>query len=211
MHRTVAIVACFAFVSGCIDYATEETVGEVRATVENLDRRMVSDVSRIRAEVGLQSLAISEVKDSQKSIEEAMAAMGDGFNTLSGAVVEAHEASRAVARRQDRLERTVDRRTAAALPPPESERSLLGRGVHRRTGAALPTYALTSGSPPRLDRISEGNGEDSAGSWSVELIGRRLYAIGPDGPCLEVLARDESGDAFSAADCADPFAIWRFE
>lgn len=211
MHRAVAIAACVAFVAGCTDYATEEAVGEVRATVENLDRRVVSDVTRIRAEVGLQSLAVTEVKDSQKSIDEAMAAMGDGFNTLSGAVVEAHDASRAVARRQDRLERTVDRRTAAALPPPDTERTLLGRGVHRRTGVVLPEYELTSGSPPTLARFSEGNGEDGAGPWSVEMVGRRLYAVGADGPCLEVLVRDESGDAFSAADCADPFAIWRFE
>jgi hypothetical protein len=62
-----------------------------------------------------------------------------------------------------------------------------------------------------LTRLSD-DGEDAAGGpWSLEPMGRRLYAVGADGPCLEVLLRDETGDGFVAADCSEPFAIWRFE
>lgn len=209
--RSIAAVALLVLLlSGCTEYASEDSVSEVRATVADLDRRVVSDVTRIRAEVGLQSLTVTEVRDGQRSIDEAMAAMGDGFNTLSGAVVEAHDTSRSVARRQDRLERTVDRRTAAALPPPETARTLIGRGKHRRTGKDLPELELTAGAPPSLARFGDADG-DADGPWPVETVGRRLYAVGAEGPCLEVLVRDESGDAFTAADCADPFAVWRFD
>ena len=206
---TMAVLA--ALVGACTDYATDESMAEVKSTVVDLDRRVVSDVTRIRAEVALQSLAVVEVQDEQQTIGEALSAMGDGFNTLSGAVVEAHDASRQVSRRQDRLERTVERRTAAALPPAESPRSLIGRGQHRRTGQVLPAFELLPGSPAVLTKLSN-DGEDIAGGpWSLEPVGRRLYAVGADGPCFEVLLRDETGDGFVAADCAEPFAVWRFE
>jgi hypothetical protein len=210
--RVVATMAVLvALVGACTDYATEESMVEVKSTVDDLDRRVVSDVTRIRAEVALQSLAVVEVQDEQQTIGAALEAMGDGFNTLSGAVVEAHDASRQVASRQDRLERTVERRTAAALPPAESPQALIGRGQHRRTGAVLPVFELLPGSPTVLTRLSD-DGEDAAGGpWSLEPMGRRLYAVGADGPCLEVLLRDETGDGFVAADCSEPFAIWRFE
>ncbi len=211
MRLLATFVALAVLAGACTDYATEEAMVEVKSTVADLDQRMVSDVTRIRAEVALQSLTVVEVKDDQQSIGEALEAMGDGFNTLSGAVVEAHDASRQVARRQDRLERTVERRTAAALPSAESPRALIGRGEHRRSGKVLPVFELLPGAPAELTRMSDDGDDVTGGPWTLEPVGRRLYAAGEDGPCFEVLLRDETGDGFVAADCADPFAIWRFD
>lgn len=227
--RLIRWMILASFLAACEDYATVEEVRTVRRDVDEVARYQVTATTRMQARVAREAVRVDELRRAQEQTGSTLDQMGRGFNVLSDAVEEAHEETRQVARRQSKLEREVAatrRPLLAARPAAEAAEPeppvLVAAGRDLRTEVPGPTLVLTLVEPPLLERLppeSVGALAEAPveGRYTVTELGRRLYALPePTGPvggepiCLDILWRDETSRAFSAARCDAPWVVYEF-
>lgn len=224
MHYGSSIGLALAVCACTSDLATrsevEREIRRVEDRVETVDRRRVTDATEFSYDLSAASARIEWVERRQTQAEEVLEVMGDGFNVLTESIEESDNRSQRIEQRQSRLEKKIERTLKPVLSQAFERSSagtdsivvLLGLGEDLRTGLALAPLRLILDEPPILRRMT---GEQSYVEFiPTREIGDRIYGIsGGDEPnlCLDVIDRPDESVEFAAADCSDPFQVYRFQ
>lgn len=223
MKKSVVIAISFCHLACSSNYATwdevEYEIGRVDAKVEAVEfRRAVSD-SRFEFDLSATTNRLGWVEKRQLQAEKVIEAMGDGFNVLTEELETTQKQTAKVEQRQNRLEKRVESKFKPVLTRAFEKTNaredevavLIGAGENLTTGEKLPPLRLILDDPPILRRMTD---EKSYVEFiPTREVGNRIYGLSEDPSqslCLEVIDRPDDGVEFTAADCKNPFLLYRF-
>lgn len=223
MKKIAVISITFCHVACSSNYATweevEHEIGRVDAKVEAVEfRRAVSD-TMFEFDISAASNRIGWMEKRQVQAEQVIEAMGDGFNVLTDEIEVTQKQASKIEQRQNRLEKRVENKFKPVLTSAFEKTNaredevtvLIGLGENLATGEALAPLRLILDEPPILRRMTD---EKSYVEFiPTREVGNRIYGLSEDPSqnlCLEVVDRPDDGVEFTAADCKNPFLLYRF-